>query len=179
MTLNTTNKHAPDDAAPTSAGPAFLRLLYAAVALCAMLIGAEIIHYLRATDFGNLDNLAVAWIGYHPQCSPAMPGVLTLTCPLNGYNSVQLQCWSSACTYRDPNDLPLTESMRRTREKQLKEDARNSWAIEPTLATSKQSTVQDEFTMPPRPQTMPGALEYMYYRDMLERHRIVKQLEGR
>ena len=161
-------------------GPLMVRVLYALIAAVIVLFGTEIAHYVQATDFGNSDDFAVAWEGYHPQCVPATGDVLDMVCPLKGYNSVHLQCWTASCSFRDPNDVPLTEALRKAHLHQIRMDEQTSFAVEPPMTATEYANIlfpenAEDLSQPP--QTMQAALEIIYKRDMRARRDLLKRLQ--
>ncbi len=112
-------------------------LLYSGVVLVIGLLSCEIVHYCIATDIAFKDEQYTAWRYSHGGCKVHPDEPDNFTCPLDGYNWVEVECLTSLCTYRDPNAPAMTLQRQVEHEHNLKEDLKASLYTVPLVPREK------------------------------------------
>lgn len=100
--------------------------LYAGLALVAVLFSYEIAHFWTSTDAALKDEQYVAWRYSHVGCKAHPEEPADFTCPITGYNWIEVECWTAACTYRDPNAITMTDQRQKKQEDDLRNDLKAS-----------------------------------------------------
>ncbi|GAA3747933.1 hypothetical protein GCM10022270_02270 [Terriglobus aquaticus] len=161
-----------------------VRLLVSGVVVTALLIGAEIVHYVRATDLGALDRMEVN-ADQDPQCKP-MGSKYDYSCPFPGYVSVQMSCLVSGhCGDRNLSMPPASDAAQSRSRRMEREDKIASLAVEAPYSGGtpewrldaenlRSGGVEAELPPPPvigAPKTMEEAQQVVWERNLdLARH---------
>ncbi|WP_419804455.1 hypothetical protein [Terriglobus sp.] len=111
------------------ASPRQFGWLAAGIACAAVLMGAEVAHYVIQTDLGAIDQMEAS-ANVDPRCKPLGGSKYDFSCPFPGYNSVQMTCMLRGCGDRNLSMPPTTDDLRTKMSAMEQADSTTSLSVE-------------------------------------------------